>query len=113
MKGTVLELRNRFKTLLAPQPNMPPEPELQAYANIVLKSPTEIVHLEYTPGELPPKPSDEWTRFVCISDTHSRSFDVPDGDVLLHSGDLTNTGTVSGFEITMEWLYKLPHKTKM
>lgn len=81
--------------------------------NIVLTSPREIVHLEYNPRTLPPRPSDEWTRFVCISDTHSRTFDVPSGDVLLHSGDLTNTGTVEDFRKTMGWLYNLPHKIKM
>ena len=81
--------------------------------NVVLTSPKEIVHLEYDLSTLPPRPSDEWTRFVCISDTHSATFDVPDGDVLLHSGDLTNTGTVENFKKTMEWLYNLPHKIKM
>ena len=82
--------------------------------NIVLTSPKEIVHLEYDPETLPPPPSYEgWTRFVCISDTHSRAFDVPDGDVLLHGGDLTNTGTVEEFQKTMTWLYGLPHKIKM
>ena len=84
------------------------------YDNIVLTSPSEIVHLEYNPATLPPRPSDEWTRFVCISDTHSRTFNnVPDGAVLLHAGDLTNTGTVKDFQKTMEWLYNLPHKIKM
>ena len=38
---------------------------------------------------------------------------MPDGDVLLHSGDLTNTGTVDDFKKTMKWLYNLPHKIKM
>lgn len=89
------------------------QPPVQVYADVVLKSSKEIVHLEYTPSKLPPKPSEEWTRFVCISDTHSRTFEVPTGDVLLHSGDLTNTGTVKDFEKTMDWLYSLPHKTKM
>jgi 3',5'-cyclic AMP phosphodiesterase CpdA len=88
------------------------------YRDIVLKSPREVVYLEYTPSLLPPKPAAErdgaqWTRFVCVSDTHSRAFSVPDGDVLLHSGDLTNTGTVADFEKTMEWLYGLPHPVKM
>jgi hypothetical protein len=32
-----------------------------------------------------------WTRFVCISDTHCNTFEVPEGDVLLHAGDLTHT----------------------
>jgi 3',5'-cyclic AMP phosphodiesterase CpdA len=82
-------------------------------STITLTSPKEIVHLEYNPETLPPRPSDEWTRFVCISDTHSVTFNVPDGDVLLHSGDLTNTGTVEDFKKTMGWLYNLPHKLKM
>jgi len=84
------------------------------YGNVVFKSPSEIVHLEYTPWELPNKPSEEeWTRFVCISDTHCRTFDVPYGDVLLHGGDLTNTGTLADFEKTVDWLCELPHPIKM
>ncbi|KAL1694369.1 Metallo-dependent phosphatase-like protein [Schizophyllum commune] len=79
-----------------------------------LKSPTEVVYVEYEPGQpLPPKPGDDWTRFVCISDTHNRSFPVPDGDVLLHSGDLTDLGRLSDFKLTMNWLYSLPQKTKI
>ncbi|KAF8877459.1 Metallo-dependent phosphatase-like protein [Gymnopilus junonius] len=83
------------------------------YGDVVLKSPREIVYLDYSPSALPPKPSEEWTRFVCVSDTHSHSFDVPDGDVLLHSGDLTNMGLVSDFEKTVDWLCGLPHKEKI
>jgi len=34
-------------------------------------------------------------RIVCISDTHNRlnEIDVPDGDILIHSGDATSRGT--------------------
>ena len=39
-----------------------------------------------------PKPSN-YTRFVCISDTHSTSISLPPGDVLLHAGDFTRRGT--------------------
>jgi len=86
----------------------------QYYEDIVFKAPREIVYLEYNPSApLPPKPSEDWTRFVCISDTQSHVFRVPDGDVLLHSGDLTNHGTHAEFVKTMEWLYELPHKIKM
>lgn len=82
--------------------------------SVVLESDTEVVYVEYdNPFQLPPPPSDEWTRFVCISDTHSHTFDVPWGDVLIHSGDLTNTGTLKGFKKTMEWIGSLPHRTKM
>ncbi|KDR66488.1 hypothetical protein GALMADRAFT_1155249 [Galerina marginata CBS 339.88] len=88
-------------------------PRTIGYGDVSCKAPWEIVHLDYSPTELAPKPSDEWTRFVCISDTRSRTFNVPDGDVLLHSRDLTNMGTVADFKKTMEWLYGLPHKIKI
>lgn len=78
-----------------------------------LHSPTAIVHLEYDSSNPPPIPSSAWTRFVCISDTHSRMVHVPSGDVLLHSGDLTAVGTYSDFHRTMDWLADLPHPTKI
>jgi len=73
----------------------------------------ECVQLDYVPENLLPPPSAGWTRFICISDTHSRSCTVPDGDVLLHSGDLTNTGSYLELKSTMDWLTSLPHKHKM
>ena len=37
--------------------------------------------------------SDQWTRFVLLSDTHSKtSYNVPSGDVLIHAGDLSSWG---------------------
>ena len=52
-----------------------------------ITTPTAIIHSSYDPDLVPPKPSSGvWTRFVCISDTHEHTFDVPHGDVLLHSG---------------------------
>lgn len=76
-------------------------------------SPSAIVYLDYESSSLEPPPSADWTRFVCISDTHGSTFDVPAGDVLLHSGDLTRDGDLSQFETTMSWLYSLPHAVKM
>ncbi|KAF9461874.1 Metallo-dependent phosphatase-like protein [Collybia nuda] len=90
------------------------------YAPRTLISPSAHVHLEYDPTDVPPIPSTSadgepchWTRFVCVSDTHARTFPVPPGDVLLHSGDLTNTGKVEEFGRTMEWLCGLPHPVKI
>ena len=74
--------------------------------------PTIVVHDDY--GEdVPPHPGQDWTRFVCISDTHSKTFPLPDGDVLIHSGDLCSWGTVKQLKVTMDWLVSLPHPTKM
>lgn len=53
-----------------------------------ITTPTAIIHSSYDRVDnVPPKPSTGvWTRFVCISDTHEHTFEVPHGDVLLHSG---------------------------
>ncbi|RDB16441.1 hypothetical protein Hypma_002927 [Hypsizygus marmoreus] len=38
--------------------------------------PTSIVHTEYDPTTLEPVPSPAWSRFICISDIYSYSFNV-------------------------------------
>ena len=56
-------------------------------------------------------------RFVVVSDTHNRQestpINVPDGDVLLHCGDLTQLGRSEEFKKANAWLTSLPHKTKI
>jgi hypothetical protein len=103
----------RIKRLAQPSPfhsqtNMPAPADPPP-----LRSPTCVIHTSYDISAPPPKPSDAWTRFVCISDTHAHTFDVPAGDVLLHAGDLTNTGRVADVRTTVEWLRALPHQYKM
>jgi hypothetical protein len=71
------------------------------------------VYVDYDISTPPPHPGNAWTRFVCISDTHSRVFSVPDGDVLLHSGDLSSWGHPEQLEVTLAWLRKLPHSQKV
>ena len=92
--------------------------QTKGYQSVVLKSQREVVYLEYAPERLPPKPAADpdgaqWTRFVCVSDTHSDTCVVPDGDILLHSGDLTDHGTEPEFRTMTGWLYGLPHPVKM
>ncbi|CAO3626650.1 unnamed protein product [Mucor fragilis] len=54
------------------------------------------------------------TRFVCISDTHGKiDFAIPDGDVLIHAGDITRKSTFQEFTQTIQWLSTLPHKIKI
>ena len=54
-------------------------------------------------------------RIVCVSDTHNRQgkFSVPDGDVLVHAGDLTGRGTLPEVTAAAEWLRSLPHRDKI
>ncbi|KDQ18115.1 hypothetical protein BOTBODRAFT_29438 [Botryobasidium botryosum FD-172 SS1] len=69
------------------------------------------VHFEYTTP--PPHPGSSWTRWVCISDTHGHTFTVPDGDVLVHAGDLTSWGKMNSLDSTIQWIKGLPHRTKI
>ena len=49
---------------------------------------------------IPQHPGPHWTRFVLISDTHSRTgLQVPDGDILIHAGDLSSYGTPSQLKV--------------
>jgi hypothetical protein len=52
-------------------------------------------------------------KVVCISDTHDQIVDVPDGDLLIHAGDLTNSGTVADIQKQLDWLDSLPHHFKV
>jgi Icc-related predicted phosphoesterase len=54
-------------------------------------------------------------KLVVISDTHSyhREVNVPDGDVLICCGDITNKGELSIIEDFSNWLKELQHKNKV
>lgn len=52
-------------------------------------------------------------RVVCISDTHTKQAVVPDGDVLIHAGDLGEAGTAAELQAQIDWLRTLPHREKV
>ncbi len=54
-------------------------------------------------------------KIICISDTHNkhREIIVPQGDVIIHSGDFTEAGTKSETENFLEWFSSLSHKHKI
>ncbi|GBF65338.1 rhamnogalacturonate lyase C [Trichophyton mentagrophytes] len=61
-------------------------------------------------------PTQPAVRVVCLSDTHSqhRSVDeIPDGDLLIHAGDLTDLGTPEQIQEAADWLKSLPHRYKV
>lgn len=65
------------------------------------------------PHSLPIPNSASPISIVCISDTHCRQPNVPDGDVLLHAGDLTNKGSFDEIQSQLNWLQTLPHRCKV
>jgi predicted phosphohydrolase len=54
-------------------------------------------------------------RLVIISDTHNfhRQLVLPDGDVLIHAGDSTGTGTVPEVTDFLQWFASQPHSHKL
>ena len=54
-------------------------------------------------------------KVVCLSDTHNCNEEivVPDGDLLIHSGDATIQGTKYELEQFFAWFSSLPHKYKI
>jgi Icc-related predicted phosphoesterase len=54
-------------------------------------------------------------KIVCISDTHNlhKNLKVPDGDILIHAGDMTCIGGIDEIEEFNEWLGTLPHRHKI
>lgn len=54
-------------------------------------------------------------RIVAVADTHlfHGDLDVPDGDVLVHAGDLCRGGDLDELRETADWLAGLPHRHKI
>ena len=54
-------------------------------------------------------------KIVCISDTHGLHWNltVPDGDILIHAGDVTRYGTFEDLYDFNKYLGSLPHPYKI
>lgn len=54
-------------------------------------------------------------RIVALSDTHYSPLEitVPDGDILIHSGDATENGSFQEMKDFISWFSALPHKHKI
>ncbi|KAI9660123.1 MAG: hypothetical protein M1821_001475 [Bathelium mastoideum] len=73
-----------------------------------------ILHHVLQSLRAPNAPREPPIRVVCISDTHNLvPSSVPNGDLLIHAGDLTKTGTPSELHAQLTWLASLPHAHKV
>lgn len=62
---------------------------------------------------VPAQPLVKPVSVVCVSDTHNSQPALPDGDVLIHAGDLTQSGTLGELQETVAWLRSQPHPVKI
>ncbi|TVY78102.1 putative rhamnogalacturonate lyase C, partial [Lachnellula suecica] len=60
----------------------------------------------------PAEPIKDLITIVCISDTHNTQPALPDGDLLLHAGDLSQSGSFQEIQLQLDWLNSQPHKYK-
>jgi hypothetical protein len=98
-----------------------PEPFLEnpSLHYILLRNPLKLllyhVHSSLLYLRQFPKPQHRIPiRIVALSDTHTLiPSSVPDGDILIHAGDLTNNGTVEELQAHIDWLASLPHRYKV
>ncbi len=54
-------------------------------------------------------------KIVCISDTHTlhKNMKIPDGDLLIHAGDVSSRGKLDEIIQFNDWLGTLPHRHKV
>ncbi len=54
-------------------------------------------------------------RIICISDTHGQhqSLRLPEGDMVIHAGDLSTLGKVEEIQSFLDWFCRLPHPYKI
>lgn len=57
--------------------------------------------------------SDREIKIVCISDTHNHQPELPDGDILLHAGDLTEHGSFDEIQSQLDYINAQPHTHKI
>ncbi|POS78646.1 metallophosphoesterase domain-containing protein [Diaporthe helianthi] len=62
---------------------------------------------------IPRHPISDPITVVCISDTHNSQAPLPDGQVLIHAGDLTQSGTLPELQAALDWLKAQPHAHKI
>merc|ERR1719402_1576325 len=75
---------------------------------------TDITKLEID-GTPPPWPRPGVVRIILISDTHNkhRNLKMPPGDILIHSGDATNRGSLKAIQEFDTWLGELNYQHKV
>ncbi|KAL4738469.1 Metallo-dependent phosphatase-like protein [Aspergillus similis] len=90
-------------------------PEHESFWSRFCRSPMKSV-AQYVHGQRSAalrKKTDNPVHVVCISDTHNTKPSLPDGDILIHAGDLTQSGTREELQKQIDWLDSQPHRYKI
>jgi predicted phosphohydrolase len=100
--------------LLAPSIIWDPPSLLYTILTQPVKTLIRLLDLTFNLLRPGPKPGNPPIRVVCISDTHClKTSNIPDGDLLIHAGDLANLGSAEEIQAQIDWLNSLPHEYKV
>jgi hypothetical protein len=62
---------------------------------------------------VPNQPLAKPVSVICVSNTYYQQPRIPEGDILIHAGDLTSDGSLQQFQQTLNWLKDQPHPIKI
>lgn len=100
--------------LLAPSIIWDPPSLLYTVLTQPVKTLVRLLDLTFNLLRPQPKPPVLALKIVCISDTHClKTSDIPDGDLLVHAGDLANMGSAEEIQTQINWLDSLTHERKV
>lgn len=85
----------------------------QSFIASPLKYLARVLYLYQTHGRRAITPPEKAVTIVCISDTHNTQPPVPHGDLLIHAGDLTQSGSPEEIQVVLTWLQSLSHPHKI
>eukprot|EP01064_Diplonema_japonicum_P020110 TRINITY_DN2915_c0_g1_i1.p1 TRINITY_DN2915_c0_g1~~TRINITY_DN2915_c0_g1_i1.p1 ORF type:complete len:285 (+),score=32.37 TRINITY_DN2915_c0_g1_i1:86-940(+) len=102
--------------------NVKPEDPTLAWNKLKETEVGDVTDLDWEDFQNPEEEKKDGTlRVVCVSDTHTKTDDmqlvynvpIPDGDILIHAGDFSNTGELKDIVDFNKWLNAQPHKHKI
>lgn len=89
-------------------------PRLSAWESFLRSPLIYLAQKLYSSRDIVPRrPISDPIIAICISDTHNSQPVLPDGDVLIHAGDLTRSGTFEELQASLDWLKAQPHAHKI
>ncbi|KAI3401124.1 hypothetical protein diail_270 [Diaporthe ilicicola] len=74
---------------------------------------SRVVYERWLRCATPAQPLSDAISVVCVSDTHNSQPALPDGDILIHAGDLTQSGSFGETQAALDWLKSQPHRHKI
>ena len=91
---------------------MNPYPPVRTASQKRLLRVADVLYSSGAPLRAPDLP-EQPIKVVCVSDTHNQTPALPDGDLLVHAGDLTERGTFAEMQTQLDWLNQQPHLRKV